>query len=70
MTERWPFEVMCCFCGERVEQEYPDPITVGVSTVKEGEYQQWYSHADCFHDLLAEKARTLAPFWDHRRRRH
>jgi hypothetical protein len=57
MSERWPFKVMCCFCGQAIEQEYPDPCTVIVSTVKEGEWQQWFCHADCFRDRLANVPR-------------
>jgi hypothetical protein len=57
MSERWPFEVMCCFCGQKVEQKYPDPCTVVIGTTKEDEWQQFYCHATCFHDRLVEKAR-------------
>jgi len=55
MSERWPFDVMCCFSGQKVEQEYPDPGTVVVSTAKEEEWQQWYCHSACFLDQLVNK---------------
>jgi hypothetical protein len=48
---------MCCFCGQTVEQEYPDPCTLVVSTVKEGEWQQFYCHAACFRERLVAGAR-------------
>jgi hypothetical protein len=64
MPERWRFEVMCCFCGERVEQEYPDPCTVVVSTPREGdsEWQQFYCHTDCFRERLVDAARSELRF--------
>jgi hypothetical protein len=49
---------MCCFCGQLVEQEYPDPCTIVVSTVKEDGWQQWYCHAACFRERLADAARA------------
>jgi hypothetical protein len=52
------FEAMCCFCGKRVEQKYPDPCTIVVSTAKEGEWQQWYCHATCFNERLADLLRA------------
>jgi MazG family protein len=58
MSKQWPFKVMCCFCGKGVEQEYPDSCTVIVSTVNEGEWQQWYCHAECLRERLAEVPRA------------
>jgi hypothetical protein len=58
MADRWPFEVMCCFCGQKVEQEHPDHCTVVVGTVKEDEWQQFYCHAACFRERLVQAARS------------
>jgi hypothetical protein len=42
----------CCFCGNDIGDQPPDPCSVRVATV-DGKWQVWRCHAACFRERLA-----------------
>jgi len=42
----------CCFCGNDIDEQPPDPCSVRVTTV-DGKWQVWRCHAACFRARLA-----------------
>jgi hypothetical protein len=42
----------CCFCGEIVHCNGPDPTSVYVTTFEDN-WQMWYCHWECFRQRLA-----------------
>jgi hypothetical protein len=41
------FGGQCCFCGNVINAEGPDPLEVNVTTAT-GKWQVWWCHAACF----------------------
>jgi len=41
----------CCFCNGQIERSDADPCRVAVET-REGKWQVWYCHADCFRERV------------------
>jgi hypothetical protein len=61
--------VMCCFCGETVEDAGPDPCALMVwihwrRPEDEQMSQQFFAHADCLRSRMVESAAKSAPTLD------
>lgn len=61
--------VMCCFCGETVEEVGLDPCALVVwnrwrRPEDEQMSQQFFVHADCLRSRMVESAATNAPTLD------